>query len=368
MMSEFKEFLNGILNPIFGKEMTNLLLTDHAINEFFIPAFTHRTFLIEKASDLKNMDYEIYEKLGDKILGASFQLWISSIFYPEISTPQFYADLGKRFEATEFLSYLCDQLEFSKWIKVADNINIDNDIKEDVFEAFIGALSLYANKFIQDGMGLVLGQKWVFAVYNTYARDKIDPTNPSSYVDFRSQVNDVWLFNKWGSAIYITTGEPKAGKVQGLTKGFATVDLKAPNIPSFPAAYRGKIIGSGIASNLDDAREKAAENALKLLKINFSDLKDSEVQYERLPTARLKLLFETRPDVLRQFMQIFDKNKKYETAQFRIAKVSGIFVAQLRIQMNGIWRIANIGRADDKTDALVKATMTFIQSTKRQKK
>lgn len=360
-MSEFQSFLRRTLEPALGEVITNQLLIPAAIDGHFRRAFTHKTFM------MKDFDYEVYEKVGDKVLGAAFQLWLVERLYPEITVPEPYAEIEKIFTGKEFLGKLTMNLGFDKWINKAEGLNVDEDMKEDVFEAFVGALTLAANQFIMEDLGLALAKRWIFQVYNTYAEDKIDGFNTWKYKDHRSRVNEVWQFNGWGTPIYRTTGEAKAVKEKHLQIS-ASVSLIGPNIPGFPPKHRGMILGTSTGHNIAEAKEVASQIGLDTLSANYAELKGSEVVFDRLSTAKIKNLLEENPDLFQELINELDlKSLIFGNILIRKAKVGTKYVTQIRYELEGKWKNGARERGDDSTEAVVKVVKKFIQFIKNAK-
>lgn len=360
-MSNFSQFLRTVLEPTFGKNITDKLLREDLINSYFRRAFTHRSFVHIK--DDTEGDYEVFEKLGDRILKASVQHWLYEILFPEVTVSEPYAELEKVLEAKDQLEELSEKLKFDKYIRVYEEFGISKDIKEDVFEAFIGALSIAGDTIIPD-FGIVLAKRWIFRVYNTYVRHKVDVNNLHQIKNFRSQVNEIWSFNGWGNQNYHTTGDGKVLKDGGIFQ-FAAVELIAPNIPKFPAKFRGKLLGEGYGDTLAIAREMAAENALKTLGIIYEEFRNSEivVRYEDLVNERLKRDLANHPQVFENLMAIIkDKTNIYNEIQIRTARIVSKFVAQLRVVVDGNWKNDSRAFDDDKENAMVRVINMFIKS------
>ena len=362
----FKDFIYRTLLMFMPVEMATTLVADEPLNLYFRRAFTHSSWLMSQAGKEGKYDYEIFEKLGDKVLGACFQIWLYDIIGAEVTIPQPYADMEKWFTDKEYLAGLTEKLGFDKQINaVNDGNKIDQSMKEDVFEAFIGAVTLAGDRYIMQDIGMSLAKRWIYQVYNTYVRDEIDPQNSSQYVNYRTRVNDIWLFNGWEAAIYITTGEGTGAKEIGV-KGLAAVNMIGPDSTNFPAEFRGKIISSGRGATLSEAREEAAKKALEMLEVNYPDLKGMEYEFDTLETKRLEKMLVSRPDMYTSILQVMERKKHiYTSLAIRQVRIFGTFTAQLRIKIDGIWR--NGGRArskKSKEEAIEKLFTTFLEKNK----
>lgn len=362
----FKDFIYRTLLTFMPVEMATLLVADEPLNLYFRRAFTHSSWLMNQAGKDGKYDYEIFEKLGDKVLGACFQIWLYDIIGAEVTVPQPYADIEKWFTDKEYLAHLSEILGFDKQIDaVTDGNKVDESMKEDVFEAFIGAVTLAGDRYIMQDIGMTLAKRWIYQVYNTHVRDEIDPQNSSKYVNFRTRVNDIWLFNGWEAAIYITTGEGTGAKEIGV-KGLASVNMIGPDSMNFPAEFRGKIISSGRGATLPDAREEASKKALEMLEVNYPDLKGMEYQFDDLEISRLEKLLAGRPDLLKALLEVMERKKDvYTSLAIRKVRIFGTYTAQLRIKIDGIWR--NNGRSQSRIsmqDALERLFTIFLDKSR----
>lgn len=356
----FKDFIHSTLVAAMPEEIASLLVMPEPL-EVFLRAFTHYTFVMDRAGKMGKFDYEILEKVGDRILAGSFQLWLFDILGFEVDTPQIYADIEKEFTGSDFLSALSTNLGFEKFIRLGPENKITGSIKEDVFESFIGAIVLTGDKYITTDMGMPLAKRWIYQVYNTYARDKIDPRNPSKYVNFRSRVNELWLFNGWGTPKYVTSGQSKGARELGLQRK-AAANLMGPNVQSFPAEYRGRPLGSGAGDDIDDAREAAAKAALEMLELTYVNIKGLEESFGALETVRFEKFLKDNPELLEK-VKAFMKTRadSYSSVAIRKQRIFGIYVVQLRVRVDGIWR--NGARARSKTseqEAVDKVFQVFI--------
>lgn len=343
-------------------DKVEILVSDEPLEMYFRRAFTDASFLMNRAAKEGRFDYEILEKIGDRVLGASFQLWLFEIMGAEVTIPQTYADMEKDFTNTEYLNFLATNLGFDRFIRVAsDGSKITPDIREDVFEAFIAAIVVSADKYVMQDIGFAYAKRWIYQVYNTYARDRIDPKNPSQYVNYRSRVNEVWQFNGWGNQDYRTTGEAQGAKELGVRR-LAAASLFGPMSLTFPEQFRGRQIGTGEGETVDDAREAAAKDALTKLEINYPELKGLEVEFNALETARLERLLKNKPELLAKVVKILrDKADTYGAVAVRKMRIFGAFVVQFRVQIDGVWRNGARARSDvSEAEAVQKVFDIFV--------
>lgn len=354
----FKAFLVSILKPCIPPEYLEKMLSEGPYENYFVKAFTHKTFLEGREDAVFN--YEVLEKVGDKILGAAFQFWLYDVIGEQTDSLQTYSDIEKRFVGKEFLAELADNLEITKWIRIV-GASLNQKIKSDVVEALIAAISFSADKYIVQDLGIVLAKRWVYQVYNSFARERIDPKNAIKYVDYRSRLNEIWQFNGWGVPIYKVSTKAKGARDAGISE-FAASDVMGPDVQFFPEKYRNMVLGSGQGRNLDEAEEEASKRALEMLGINFAEFRGHEIQFDNLEISRIGKALKDHPEVFAKLQKIlFATKDKYEKISIKTAKIDKFFTTQLRVQKDGIWKNATRGRDVDKTVSIVKAVNLFIK-------
>lgn len=363
-MAELRKHMSKMLPQVFGEEYAEIMLEPTIFREYFEKAFTHRTF------EEGDFNYEIMEKLGDKILNACIQQWLFDILYPEVTIPEPYAEMEKVLKGKDFLHIIMKGEGLIRFIMKREGFYMDDKALGDVLEGFIGALTLVGDRFISPGIGYILARQWIFLMYNKYARSKIiDGGGVADFKDYRSRVNEVWLFNGWGNQNYKELGSNEIRKASGIS-GIATVQLYAPNHPSVPRELQGTVIGIGTGKNLDEAGEEAAKKGLETLNIAYHQLKESEefVNYENLPNARLGKVLKDRPKLYARLMRIL-KNKKYgyDYVQIKSANVIDTWVVQLRIYIAGNYYKGSRSRHSELNEAIYSAIEKFVKSVENGK-
>lgn len=358
----FKSFITKILSAAIDPQMVEAMVSEAPLEQYFRRAFTHRTFAISRApKKTAKFDYEVLEKIGDRVLAMAFNLWLFEIMGEEVTVPQIYSDMEKRLTSTDYLAELAGNLGFDRWIQVAQGTQISEKIKEDVFESFIAAIVLAADNYVVQDIGAGLAKRWIFQVYNTYTREKINPKDPKSYVDFRSQVNDLWQFHGWGTPLY--KGGPTGTAAMSVgAQPEVEVDLIAPNIMAFPEAFRGLKLGSGRGRSLDEAKEMASEKALETIGASYSELRAFEIQLSTGEPGRFKEILQADPALLKAVTDTMLKvQSMYQTLAIRKLKAYNIYSIQLRVQVDGIWKSAVRTKSDKSfEEAILKAFRVFV--------
>lgn len=349
----FKEFVLRTLVPAVPEDKALLLVADKPLETYFRRAFTHRSYLAGTISEKGQSDYEVLEKLGDRILAESFQLYLFEMMGQEASTPQLFADMEKRLTATDQLNEFSRILGFEEHIRIQEGQKITDKIHEDIFESFVAAIVLSSQIAFPDtpDIGLAFAKRWIFYIYNAHVRDKIDPADESEYIDYRSRVNEVWHFNQWPLANY---------KTISYDNGVVEVSLFAPNAENIPLEIRGKKLGSGVSR--DDAVAKEAASRQAIERLSNIDSVEKIIGFDDLTIARLERLIEDKALVAQVRNLLEKKADVYSELAVRRTRIHGQFMAQLRIKMTGsVW--VNDARAISSTseaDAAEMAIRAFI--------
>ena len=216
--------------------------------------------------DETDKSYERLEYLGDAI----FHLIITEYFYRryEDENEGFLTRLRIRIEKGDSMAELAKKLQLEKYIQIND-ININDHILEDIFEAFIGAFYL--------NFGIKYTKIFVISLVEKYK-------NLSELIFYDDNYKDLLLryFHqmKWGHPVYIeqnVTEEKNIKQIYDVSKKnlnkilvnqkrFSEGNLrKQKNFFIIVRNPYGKKIGSGTASTKKRAEQLASENALKKL-------------------------------------------------------------------------------------------------------
>lgn len=385
----FQEFIRRILSGSLDPRLVEMLVADKIqvqadppltangpLNIYFRRAFTHETFQMGRLSVEENLNYEVLEKIGDRVLKAVFQLWLYDIMGKEINEPDPYAKMEIFYLDTFHLAELTEKLGFDRWIRVAtgsiaegtldSNNTVTEKMKEDVFEGFIGALVLASDKFITPDIGFGLAKRWIYQVYNTYVRDQIDPTDTLKYIGYVTRVNEIWQFNDWGNQTYRTPGTFPGARELGL-RGIKTIDLIGPKKSTVPEEFRGRVVGSGEGATLALAKEAAAKEALKNLGSPTARLEGSVVEFNLLNSARLDKLLQNMPALKAELRQVMrERSDIFTDVAVRDTKIHRQFVVQVRYRIDDKWVNGARERSTESyDDALTKAFRSFIDRVKR---
>lgn len=162
--NDIKKYIKDFIYKLLPNEDANFFVIDSSML-IFVQAFTHSSFDNE-------YNYERLEKIGDAYLSSAFYKMIFD-YFPEIYTEEDLSGTGQKYLDKEFLAKLSDEYGLSNLI-IKDTTIKFNDIeiksmKEDVFEAFICALSTIGDRIID-----CYGYKIIYEIVKIIFKDKID--------------------------------------------------------------------------------------------------------------------------------------------------------------------------------------------------
>jgi dsRNA-specific ribonuclease len=211
--------------------------------------------LLNKVLPLQNKSYESLEYLGDAVI----HLILANYLYKRYDNkdPGFLTVLRTKIEKGETLSKLSKHIGLDKYAIIARNIELaggrqnNKNIMEDIFEAFMGALSL----------------ETTFENCRLFLTNLIDEK-----IDFAELINTSdnykeLLMQHYHKLGFKTTPTYKLLEMTEDKKKTFIMGAYDPN---------NKLIGTGIASSKRVAAENAAKEALIKFKVINNNIKDEE--------------------------------------------------------------------------------------------
>jgi dsRNA-specific ribonuclease len=269
-MNEKLTFYNGIRDASFKSLLWNILkkgkLKEHYINCLLTPealveydkAFTSSTISshvdpttgkIEVNKIISN-NYETYEKLGDGIFD-NFIGWYAFRRFGEVNNLEqvkLLHIIRSKYGSKKEFAPLSEKLGF--WPYISSSVYARNHEKkkllEDVFEAFLGVTSFILDKNFRNGVGYAICYDILSSIFD----DIKFSTDFSEMVDYVTKLKQV--FDKIKN-VKIEYQDRKIGD--------------QIHIMIYQKSLSGeyKNIGTGVSTNKKDAKQNAAENALKNL-------------------------------------------------------------------------------------------------------
>lgn len=156
-LTKLKDFLakNIVVYATEDKRLQSVLLSDKALKTWKV-AFTHESY-----NPNKGENYEELEKLGDKIIGLCFTLYLMEK-YPELGRDKL-STISNHYLSKKELSRLSYNLGLINLVRtrIPKNINIS----EDIFESLFGALFTIGDSLIVDGAGYLLCKRLLYSIY-----------------------------------------------------------------------------------------------------------------------------------------------------------------------------------------------------------
>jgi dsRNA-specific ribonuclease len=270
-LSDLKKYL---LEKIIPRTTTNKSLYANIVSEpamnIWKSAFTSETFDANKGQN-----YEELEKLGDKVIGLDFILYLMDK-YPDFS----------RRELSEISSYYLSKKELSKFSHKLDlssmaRSNIKGiNLEEDLFESLFGALFIIGDKFIVEGAGNILCKRLLYSIFSEIEIDlNVAKGKP------KTQVIEIFHKAGWGDVI-IEWNED----THELTLRFTSKAIKA--LESIGIKLDSDILAKVVKNTKTSAEEEAFRIALRRLNqlgISKSNVKDVlQIKKEEFSHPELK--------------------------------------------------------------------------------
>jgi len=271
-MNEKLTFYYGLRNQSFKNLLWNILkkgkLKEHYINCLLTPealaeydkAFTSSTISshvdptsgkIEVNKIISN-NYETYEKLGDGIFD-NFIGWYAFRRFGEVNNLEqvkLLHIIRSKYGSKKEFAPISESLGF--WPYISSSVYARNHEKkkllEDVFEAFLGVTSFILDKNFRNGVGYAICYDILSSIFD----------NIKFSTDFSEMID------------YVTKLKQVFDKVKNVRIEYQDRKIGDQiHIMIYQRAQNGeyKVIGTGVSTNKKDAKQNAAENALKNLHI-----------------------------------------------------------------------------------------------------
>jgi dsRNA-specific ribonuclease len=341
-LADLKKFLLEKIVPLTtsNKDLYGSIVSKPAMN-IWKAAFTSETFDANKGNN-----YEELEKLGDKVIGLNFILYLMDK-YPHFT----------RRELSEVSSYYLSKKELSK---ISHKLGLSSmarsyvkgiNLEEDLFESLFGALFIIGDKFIVEGAGNILCKK---LLYNIFSEVKIDLNVTKGKP--KTQVIEIFRKAGWGDVI-IEWDEKKSELTLRFTpkamKSLKDIGIRLPND-----------ILAQIVKNTKTAAEEEAFS-LALQRLNQFGINKSNVK-EVLQIAKGEL---SNPELRKYASKIMPILKEKGISDIRFSKPS-TRNKQYIVQLIGVKRdtdekvtLAN-GIAASIIEAKKNALENFLNTTK----
>lgn len=281
----------------------NSLLDEIALRTYWIPALTHKSV---EADPTKN--YETFEFYGDKAMNYAFTVYIHEKFGNRINQANGTLLLN-RYMSKQFQAEMAERLGLVEMVRFDPSYpSVNINVKEDVTEAFFGALSALANDRIQKGFGFV----YVSNVLTDYL-DSIPIDLESIQRDPITKLKETFEKMGWGTPNYVksNTDNPQLGEIKFVIRG-----------------RTGEELGVGYGSE-KRAKAAAAEDALR-------SLEEKGITEEVAERVKLENQRSRNADFNRQYVRV---ERAIDTLNDMARKRGGPTISEFKIENLGSHKV-----------------------------
>lgn len=198
-----------------------------------------------------DVNYEMYEQLGD-VTANKFIVWYMYRRFPQLRTPlgvKVVARLRINYGARQSFSQIGEKLGFWDYISASeeDRGRKKKDLLEDCVESFIGVTEMMIDDVCRPGVGHAVVYDILKSIFDEIA---ISLKYEDLY-DSKTRLKELFDYHK------TTLGKLKYRNERNSETGFFTAYAYIENDGD---------IGSGMATKLKDAEQKAAEKGIQSLR------------------------------------------------------------------------------------------------------
>ncbi len=227
-------------------------------------AFTHIS--------VSDINLESLETLGDAVLNEAVVMIIVTNWPNLTKEKGQVANMKKYHTSNENIAVYAQTLGLLPWIVRDKDIRLKEKERADVFESFIGALTMIGEFYIGDQMGLAIARLFL---NKFFSEQEWHPGNPQFYEAPQN------LYNDW------KTSTPDAFRIKEFKNKYRnlqdkqwiytfivkdTKDEKGTDGPIYRKTGKRKIELMGIADNKDDAERKVFKELALILNIKRGEI------------------------------------------------------------------------------------------------
>ena len=163
--AEFQEYIYSLLRKIWTKdESICKRMVEFDMMPFWIKSFTHKTIDVNILNN-----YENFEFIGDAFLAAAFNLYVYNYFDGNVDEVAL-TNYKKQYMAKIYQADISRFVKLGDWIRLSSVETRGNDIYEDAYESFNGALHMVGDK-VKPGFGYILVRKFVDLIFDNVKLD-----------------------------------------------------------------------------------------------------------------------------------------------------------------------------------------------------
>jgi len=299
-----KEIIN-IIKPILNPEHRKILFNTDSMQNYWIPAFTHKSVNYNK-------NYETLEFYGDTVVNHVFAMYIRELYNNQLNQHKATL-LSSYYMSEEYQATLSEKIGLVKLVNYDEKINnIDTSIKEDIFEAFFGALNNVVTDKIFPGMGYTYCYNFMVLILSnqkimTVTEIQLDPV---------TRLKELYEGYQFGIPKYVQIDMDRSDYQR---VGVAVLD------------NNGIKIAEGFGKRKKNAKRQASLNALEYLKekgmnvdtmAEFKKQKPNNPEYDKalgranesIEKLNIKLKYLDKPIIKNFKLTKISSNRKHEKA------------------------------------------------------
>jgi dsRNA-specific ribonuclease len=248
---QVKEKVSSLLAIFVSDPVLRASMVSDSNMNYWARVFTHISYNYV-------VNYEELEKLGDAMLSASI---VDYVFRrdPTLRANEV-NNIKSRYASKSFQSAVSEVMGLATYLR-HDNTYIDTDMREDLMEAFVGALFRTANSYA-DGAGYVVVFNFVYSIYKHV--EEFDAS-----LNSKTAVDQIFIAAGWGTS-NDALAQPNVSStvVEG---GFrVTISLTPKAFQNLTQeglwTSNSRVIGVGEKRDQKNATAEAYDNAYKTLK------------------------------------------------------------------------------------------------------
>jgi dsRNA-specific ribonuclease len=233
---QLQQFLYNIFIPIIQPSHAQVILSEKAMRDYWIPCFTHKSL-----SEINNEDFE---HAGDEDLAAQFNKYLRRRFGRRM-TPAQGTYFQNNYMSKEYQAEITERLGLAQFVRHDPTVEeVTKDIKEDIFEAVGGTLVEIFDEMVADGLGGIMLFNFLTLIFQNVPLSLEEVAR-----DFKSQLKEIYDKKKWGTPAYNVERSDRPDL------GVAKVVIRSQT---------GSILGIGYGPE-KRAENQAAEEALRTL-------------------------------------------------------------------------------------------------------
>ena len=240
-LANLKAFISAELAKIVELPSTITRLTTPEAMKIWSAAFTHASI-----TGIPGSNYEGLETKGDALLALAFFTYVDEILPVQERTPSYYTELRRYWLSKPELAKFAEELGLPRFIKYAPGImeRPDINLKEDVFEAFFGAMFTVFDTMINPGTGYV----YTYNYFYKFISNKNILLPEEQIFPSKTKLKELYDGLKWSDVRYISISDPNQ-----------------PQITVAVLDNEGDRLATGTGRDRQAAENLAAANAIKVL-------------------------------------------------------------------------------------------------------